>query len=93
MHCSLSVDEKSLEQQRYDQHSRLAELRDKCDRLTGVVQQKQQLTDRLFAFLLDNSLRMFVSTTRTFNGRTYQDYENEYITHHNIVEAANGTLP
>lgn len=83
------VDEKSLEQQRHDQLSRLAEMRDQCDLLTGVVQQKQQATDRLFAFMLDNSLRMFIPATKTFNGRTYQDYENEYVTHHNIVEAAN----
>lgn len=69
------------------QLNRLAELRDKCHLLTAALPQKQQLVDRLCAFLVDNSLRQFIPASKTFSGRSYQDYEGEFMSHYNIVMA------
>lgn len=87
-----TISEKStandLKQLRSAEHNRLVELRDKCDVMVGLVQKKLQLADRLCCFLVENSLRSFIPASKLFNGRSYQEYENEYMANFDIVCAA-----
>lgn len=66
-----------------EQH--LANMEDQCDGLTDLCQHKQETAKRLYKFLYENPLRLFLPVGHTFNGRSYTDYEKEYLSWYNMM--------
>lgn len=93
LRCSFrsTVDQDALHQRAADLHQHLAGLEDQCQRTATRCHQQQAVMQRLAAFLYDNSLRLFVPAAHTFNGRSYADYEREYLSWYNMVVAGGAT--
>lgn len=76
---------------RKDQHlDYLTEVFDKTAAICKTNRQTLRSIVNQIEFMSNNPLPKFIPKTKLFNGRNYQDYENEYMMYYNIYKNAKG---
>lgn len=87
----ISVDEAKLCAKRKQQNESLAELSDETSAMCANIHRIFDTIDRYMKFIKENPLRKLVPNTETFNGKTYQDYEREFMMYYKMIEKPDGS--
>lgn len=87
---SFSVDESKLTFQKNQQNDALAEITDETAAICSNIHRIYRDIDRYNRFNSTNPLSKFVPKTETFNGKTYQDYEREFMMYYKMIQKADG---
>lgn len=74
--------------QRNQLNDALAELSDETSALFANTNRIFDNIQRYFHYIYDNPLSKFMSTTETFNGKTYQEYEREFMMYYKMIQKA-----
>lgn len=80
------VDEVKWLAKKNQQNDVLAEL---CDDTAAILSNTERVfrnIDRYMNFINENPLSKWVPKTETFNGKTYQQYEQEFMMYYNMIE-------
>ncbi|XP_315747.4 augmin complex subunit dgt5 [Anopheles gambiae] len=80
-----ACDHEQLEQRWKSNHGKICELLDKIETLTNSSRQTMDRVRLYYNFALANNLRKFVPPTKLFNGRSYREYENEYLMYYRMI--------
>lgn len=82
----ISVDEAKLTIRKNQQNDILAELTDETSAIVANIHQIFRTIESYVSFLNENPLRKLVPKTQTFNGRTYEEYEREYMMYYKMIQ-------
>lgn len=82
----LPVDESKLTAQKKQQDASLAEVTDETGAICANVHRIFENIQRYIQFINENPLRKYISSTEKFNGKTYQDYEREFMMYYKMIQ-------
>lgn len=85
-----SVDESKLTLRKSQQNDALAEITDEAGAICTNIHRIYRNIGRYIHFITENPLSKFVPRTETFNGKTYQEYEQEYMMYYKMIQKADG---
>jgi hypothetical protein len=66
----------------------ITELLDQIDVITINCNRTIAIVQKYYDFLVTNPLRNYVPLSKLFNGRTYREYEAEYMMYYRILRGA-----
>lgn len=72
------------EQQQYANET--VELIDKMAVIDVIIDRKLMVAQKYYRFLSQNPLGKFIPKGKTFNGRSFQDYEEEFLLYYNMLQ-------
>lgn len=84
------ADESKLTAQKKQQDASLAEVTDETTAICANVHRIFENIQRYIRFINENPLRKYISSTETFNGKTYQDYEREFMMYYKMIPKPEG---
>ncbi|XP_058067116.1 augmin complex subunit dgt5 [Anopheles bellator] len=82
---AIAIDHAQLEQRWQGNHGRICKLLDEMELITNGTRQVLDKTRVQYNFAVANSLRKYVPAMRLFNGRSYREYENEYLMYYRMI--------
>lgn len=85
------VDEAKLSTKKNQQNESLAELTDETFAICANIKRIFCTIDRYMKFIKENPLSKFVPKTDIFNGKTYQEYEREFLMYYKMIEKPEGS--
>ncbi|XP_053676529.1 augmin complex subunit dgt5 [Anopheles nili] len=91
--CSVvgvSIEHAALEMRWKNNHGKICEMLDKIDAITSCTRQMLERARTYYNFVLANNLRKYVPATKLFNGRSFQEYENEYLMYYRMIYGFGG---
>uniref|UniRef100_A0A182ST06 Uncharacterized protein n=1 Tax=Anopheles maculatus TaxID=74869 RepID=A0A182ST06_9DIPT len=91
--CSVvvpSIEHEQLEQRWKNNHGKICELLDKIETLSNSSRQTMEKVRLYYNFSLANNMRKYVPTTKLFNGRSFREYENEYLMYYRMIYGFGG---
>lgn len=68
------------------QNESLAELTDETLAICANIHRIFRTIDRYMEFIKENPLSKLVPKTEIFNGKTYQEYEREFMMYYKMIE-------
>lgn len=68
------------------QNDILAELTDDTSAIVANIHKIFKDIDRYINFIEENPLRKWVPKTETFNGKTYEEYERQYMMYYKMLQ-------
>lgn len=68
----------------------LAEVSDEASAICANVHRLHENIQHCIQFIKENPLRKYVPKTETFNGKTYQDYEREFMMYYKMIQKTDG---
>lgn len=72
------------------QNELLAELTDETFAICSNIHRIFHTIDRYMKFIKENPLSKLVPATDIFNGKTYQEYEREFMMYYKMIEKPEG---
>lgn len=84
------MDETKLILRKNQQNDALAEITDEASAICVNVHRIYRNIQRYIQFINENPLSKFVPKTETFNGKTYQEYEREFMMYYKMIQKADG---
>ncbi|XP_052861293.1 augmin complex subunit dgt5 [Anopheles cruzii] len=82
---AINIDHAQFEQRWQGNHGRICKLLDEMELITNGTRQVLDKTRVQYNFNVANSLRKYVPAMRLFNGRSYREYENEYLMYYRMI--------
>lgn len=89
----IRVDADKFNQMKRQQMEKLTEILDGTGNVQKVTADILRRLQIYMKFLIDNPLQKFVRKSRVFNGRSYQEYETEFMMYYNMVMAFKNENP
>ncbi|XP_055303424.1 augmin complex subunit dgt5 isoform X1 [Sitodiplosis mosellana] len=80
------VDETKLKMQQSQQNDTLAETTDETTAICANIHRTHQNIQRYIRFIDENPLSKWVPKKETFNGKTYQEYEREFMMYYKMIQ-------
>lgn len=74
---------------RSEQNNELAQTSDEISAICSNSRQVFRAIDRYVQFIAENPMGQHIPVTDTFNGKSYQDYEREFLMYYNMLEKTN----
>lgn len=81
------VDMTRLDDMKRRQIEAITEILDETQRIGQINKAVLQRLQKYMDFLKENPLRKYIPKSRLFNGRCYQEYEDEFMMYYNIIVA------
>lgn len=82
----ISVDESKLNIQKTQQDDQLAEITDEAAAMCANIHRVFNNIQRYVKFINENPLSKFIPKTETFNGKTYIEYEREFMMYYKMIQ-------
>lgn len=83
---NISVDKDKLTLMKNQQNDALAELTDDTSAIIANIHEIFYDVDRYINFIKENPLRKWVPKSESFNGKSYDDYEREYMMYYKMIQ-------
>lgn len=83
---SLSVDEPKLKMLQSQQNDVLAEMTDETSAICANTHRIIHNIERYKQFINENPLGKWIPKTETFNGKTYPEYEREFMMYYQMIQ-------
>lgn len=83
----IHVDVEKFNQMKRHQMEKLTEILDSTGNIQKVITDAMRKLEIHLKFLIDNRLRKYIRKSRLFNGRSYHEYETEFMMYYNMVVA------
>lgn len=83
----IEIDEEQLAKMKCRQIEEITEIIDETTHIAQIRDVCLQRLGKYMEFLKTNPLRKYIPKSRLFNGRSYQEYEEEFMLYYNIVVA------
>ncbi|XP_031625479.1 augmin complex subunit dgt5 [Contarinia nasturtii] len=80
------VDESKLCTQKNQQNDALSEITDEASAICANIHRIYRNIERYINFINENPLRKWIPATETFNGKTYHEYEREFMMYYKMVQ-------
>lgn len=81
-----SVDEAKLKLQQSQQNDTLAEMIDEISAICANIHRTFHNIQRYIQFINENPLSKWIPKRETFNGKTYQEYEREFMMYYKMLK-------
>lgn len=86
----LLVDESKLNMQKNQQNDALSEITDETVAICANIHRIFHNIERYVKFINENPLSKMIPTTESFNGKTYQEYEREFMMYYKMIQKSDG---
>lgn len=83
---SLTVDLSKLRMLQSQQNDTLAEMTDETAAVCANIYRILHNVERFKQFINENPLSKWIPKKETFNGKTYQEYEREFMMYYNMIQ-------